>query len=160
MPSTYTPIATQTLTTGTATITFSSIPQTYTDLVLIITGNSAVGTAAFMRFNGDSGNNYSATFFQGDGTSVGSYRETNATANWAGSFYNTTTPSLARHNIMNYSNTSTFKSSLSRVDYAIGFTAPATQLWRNTAAITSIALSVGSSFSTGSIFTLYGIKAA
>jgi hypothetical protein len=61
---------------------------------------------------------------------------------------------------MNYSNTSTFKSSLSRVDYAIGFTAPATQLWRNTAAITSIALSVGSSFSTGSIFTLYGIKAA
>jgi hypothetical protein len=157
---TYEAIATQTLGSAAASVTFSSIPQTYTDLMLIIIGNAGGSTSASMRFNSDTGTNYSNTYAQGDGSGVGNFRDVNVTSNWAGSFYNTTTPSTAKHSIMNYANTTTFKSSIIRADYGIGFTVIAAQLWRNTAAITSITLATGANFSTGATFSLYGIKAA
>lgn len=160
MPITYEAIATNTLGSATSTVTFSSIPQTYTDLVLIIMGNAGGATSASMRFNSDSGTNYSNTYVQGDGSSVGNFRDVNVTSNWAGSFYSTTTPSISRHNIMNYANATTFKSSIIRGDYGIGFTVVAAQVWRSTAAITSITLATGANFSTGTTFSLYGIKAA
>lgn len=160
LPSTMIPIATNTLTANAASVTFSSIPGTYTDLVLIIVGNAGGSTAATMRFNSDSGAVYSNTFFQGDGSSAASFRDSNVTSNWAGSFYNTSTPTVARHNIMNYANTTTFKTSILRADYSAGYTAEAVQLYRSTSAITSITLATGSNFLTGTTFTLYGIKAA
>lgn len=157
---TYEAIATNTLGSATSSVTFSSIPQTYTDLVLVIAGNAGGATSATMRFNSDSGTNYSNTYIQGDGSSVGNFRDVNQTANWAGSFYNTTNPTVAKHSIMNYANTTTYKTSIIRADYATGYTATAVQMWRSTAAITSITLATGSNFSTGTVFSLYGIKAA
>ena len=160
MPKTYTPIATQTLTTSAASVTFSSISGAYTDLVLVISGNAGSGTSANMRLNSDSATNYSSTHLHGDGSSTGSYRETNSTSLWAGSFYNTSTPTTAIHHIMNYSNTTTYKTSLSQVNYTTAFTYATVGLWRSTAAVTSVTLSTGATFNTGSTFTLYGIPKA
>ena len=58
--STYTPIATQTLSSSVSNITFSSISGIYTDLILIvnIAETPSIGSFVF-RVNGDSGNNYS-----------------------------------------------------------------------------------------------------
>jgi hypothetical protein len=159
MTSTYETISSQTLGSAAASVTFSSIPGTYTDLVLVIAANAGGPTAASMRFNGDSATNYSDTILDGDGASATSYRETNRTNIWAGSYYNTSTPTVAIHNIMNYANTTTNKTTLSRINYPIAFTSAEVGLWRNTAAITSITLATGANFNTGSTFSLYGIKA-
>ena len=157
---TYVPLATNTLSSAQASVTFSSISGAYTDLVLVISGNAGSGTSADMRFNSDSATNYSSTHLHGDGSSAGSYRETNSTSLWAGSFYSTSTPTTAIHHIMNYSNTTTYKTSLSRVNYTIAFTYATVGLWRSTAAVTSVTLSTSATFNTGSTFQLFGIAAA
>jgi hypothetical protein len=62
--STYTPIASQTLTSAVSTVTFINIPQTYTDLVLITstkTTSSAADGAMGCYLNSDTANNYSST---------------------------------------------------------------------------------------------------
>ena len=69
---TYVPIGTNTV-SGTTTnlITFSSIPSTFTDLVLIDNGKfSASDNSYAMTFNGDTASNYSYTYLLGSGTSA------------------------------------------------------------------------------------------
>jgi hypothetical protein len=63
---------------------------------------------------------------------------------------------------MNYSNTTTNKTILSRINNAENSTVARVTLWRNTAAISTIFLTEGNgaNFIAGSTFTLYGIKAA
>jgi len=166
--STYTPIATQTLGSAAASVTFSSISGAYTDLVLVT--NMAIATvngSIYIRFNGDSGNNYSYTNLYGDGSTVGSVRGTNANKTYI-SWYvspNTALEAVSITNIMNYSNATTYKSFLSRGNRASASNSPGTEaivgMWRNTAAITSFVITADSgNISTGSTFTLYGIAAA
>lgn len=168
MPITYTPIATTTLGSATGTVTFSSISGTYTDLVLVASITTANdGTALQFRFNSDSGSNYSNTFLEGSGSSATSSRQSNQTDIQI-SFNvgnNSTNPSASIVSFMNYSNSTTNKTLLARWDSATGGTYPGTAaavgLWRNTAAITSIEVFLGSgNINSGSTFTLYGIKAA
>jgi hypothetical protein len=162
---TYVPIATTTLGSAAASYTFSSIPSTYTDLVLITneTITTPVSASLFLRFNGDTGNNYSNTDLYGNGTSAGSARDTSiigirfgAINNGSGNLSNSTV------NIMNYANTTTYKTVLSRFSDAGAESSTAVGLWRNTAAITSITLYLASTstYGTNSTFTLFGIKAA
>jgi hypothetical protein len=160
---TYVPIATTTLGSNTASYTFSSIPSTYTDLVLIATGTATALVNFSLRFNGDSSTNYSRTMLYGNGSSAASYQVTNYALIPLGDF---DTSQIASHivNIQNYSNTTTYKTVLGRWNnnagtYAsLGATA---SLWRSTSAINSItALPDGGVFKTGSTFTLYGIAAA
>ena len=164
MASTYTPIATTTLGSAAADITFSSISG-YTDLVLIADTQSDGGSSGNlrMRFNSDSGSNYSRTIMYGTGSSAGSARSTNDT-NITISVMPTVSQgykTIARVNIQNYANSTTYKSTVSRADLLNDAALAVVGLWRNTAAITSITLSssVGN-LATGSTFTLYGIKAA
>ena len=157
MPQTYTNIATQTLGSAAGSVTFSSIPSTYTDLVLIISGTAVSSDTMTYQFNNDTGTNYSDTYLFGDGT-AGSGRHTSSGAIFGAGI--NTTPSHQILNIMNYSNTTTRKTTLLRGNASgTGAAVAFVGLWRNTAAITSIKLSIGSNFATGSIFTLYGIKA-
>jgi hypothetical protein len=164
MPKTYEPIATQTVGTAVATVTFSSIPQTYTDLVLVtIYDLVSGGGSMLLRFNSDSGANYGFTYLFGNGSVSASGRTTNATGVAAGRAASGGQAGGHTH-IMNYSNTTTYKSALSR---SYGTIAPASpwlsvNAWRNTNAITSITCSDESSgnFAVGSILTLYGIKSA
>jgi hypothetical protein len=164
MPKTYEPIATTTLGSTANGVTFSSISGAYTDLVLVFNGAGNSDINVDLRFNGDTGSNYSNTALGGQGTSAASTRNNNQTAmrmNFQGYLRNAFT-SLAIINIMNYSNTTTNKTVLNRynngntgVDANVG-------LWRNTSAITTVLIKVtdGNTFSVGSTFTLYGIKAA
>lgn len=167
MPATYEVINTQTLGTATADVYFNSIPQTYTDLVLVISGNSASYFNTAFRLNSDSGSNYSWTELYSTGSSVVSGR---ISSNTFGRFDNyggmdTTGRNIIVANFMNYSNSTTYKTVIDRANNA-GGTYPGAQinmnLWRNTAAITAINVlsSTGANFSIGSTFTLYGIKAA
>jgi hypothetical protein len=163
--STYTPIATQTLGSAAASVTFSSIPQGYTDLVLVAnTKAGATDNAIFMRFNGDSASNYSTTELRGNGSAAGSARASSQTAIYP-SWYIAPGTSNFSHNmilhLMNYANGTTYKTTLSRAnntDVNQG-TEATVGLWRSTSAITSIELSLSATtFSIGSTFSIYGIQ--
>jgi hypothetical protein len=167
MPLTYEPIATATIATDGQGWDFTSIPSTYTDLRLVVYGRSTFSSTTFGgagRFNGDSGTNYSWTRLFTDGNAqsqrqtnsdtfgVGEMPAANATANVFGQ---------AVIDIMNYSNTTTFKTVLVRTS-APGITYAYVNLWRNTAAINRIVFGTASlsGMKAGSMATLYGIKAA
>jgi len=166
---TYEPIASQTLASSSSTVTFSNIPQTYTDLVLVATTvpyNNSEGNIS-IRFNSDTGGNYSNTWFVGDGSSVSSGNNTNATS--AGIFYgnglNNPIYPVSTINIFNYSNSNKYKTVLNRNNSAYSgnrWSALICSSWRNNNAITSITISVTYIYNigVGSTFTLYGIKAA
>lgn len=164
---TYTPIATTTLTTSAANVTFSSIPGTYTDLVLV--GNMLGGTGGtsdftvLMQVNSDTGSNYSTTRLIGDGSSATSIRNSNQTyarINTSG-YLSTTVPQTNIIHFQNYSNTTTFKTVLSRSSQADNVALAGVNLWRSTAAISTIYIYLDSgTFGFGSTFTLYGITAA
>ena len=162
MPITYTPLATNTLNTAVSTVTFSSIPATYTDLVFVFDGTGASDTYSGIRFNGDTSNNYSYTYLAGNGSTAVSSRSSNNPEMYT-STGNTVTTSQNNTivHIQNYSNTTTFKTALIRNNSTTVETTAAVGLWRNTAAITSFTFKTpGTNFGVGSTFTLYGIKAA
>jgi hypothetical protein len=161
MPATYEPIATNTLGSNAASVTFSSIPSTYTDLVLVL--NTITSTSSeymTVTINSDTGSNYSRMNVSGNGTVVSSGRSSNETV-WYIAVETYGTNSLKFNSIthfMNYSNTTTNKTFLSRASHTDLGTDAVVGLWRNTSAINTI--KVNSNFATGSTFTLYGIKAA
>jgi hypothetical protein len=175
---TYTPIATNTLGSNTASYTFSSIPSTYTDLVIVMnysTANvagSAANVSGQLRINSDAGGSYSQTLVYGFGATANSNPESNQTTYWIGDYgYLSSTSGVFGNtvlNFMNYANTTTYKTLLERtsnIDNAQGSALGAIAsvgLWRSTAAITSITLMLNGTnvYRTGSTFTLYGIAAA
>jgi hypothetical protein len=155
MAITYEPIATTTASGSQSVITFSSIPATYTDLVLVINAGENVGY--YIRLNSDSGNNYSWTRVYGDGSAAVSDRDSNVdniSSGWGGA-----TNNLFTVNIMNYANTTTNKTTLMRIsdnDYAVALVG----LWHNTAAVDTVSITGGGNYVAGSTFTLYGIASA
>lgn len=159
MASTYEKIATNTLTSNTATVTFSSISGSYTDLVVIISGYMTSGAGyGFVRVNGDTGSNYSRTFIQGDGSSVISSRGSSDNQTYI-TMYNTNSTN-AIFNFMNYSNTTTYKTYLSTDGGTEGSVIITANLWRSTSAITSISFIAVSNFISGTTFNVYGILKA
>ena len=162
MPKTYEPIATNTLVTTSAGITFSSISSAYTDLVLVCSVLMTTATkSTLIQFNGDTASNYSYTRLTGDGTSATSARATSIAYSSIGYTGITTSPMVSVTNIQNYANATTFKSFLTRFGDAGTQTQANISLWRSTSAITSMFIYPDSStFAAGSTFTLYGIKSA
>lgn len=158
MTATYEKIATTTTSAGNTTITLSSIPATYTDLVLVVSGSNSAASDLRMRLNGDTGSNYSSTVMYGDGTSATSFRESNQT-----SFYGAIGTSISNSiiNIMNYSNTTTYKTVITRTNSNPFFPMAFAELWRSTSAVNSVTCYVTSgSYNAGVTFTLYGILKA
>ena len=166
MPKTYEPIATTTLGSATAEIVFSSITGTYTDLILIVTAQAASAEDLCLRFNSDSGTNYSRTTLSGTGSSAVSNRVSDTTSAFIDRYAipPTSGSSFSTYivHIMNYSNTTTNKTILSRSSEAGGGVDAIVNLWRNTAAINAIRVAMASAVNllTGTTATLYGIKAA
>ena len=158
---TYTPIASTTIGTAVASYTFSSISGTYTDLVLIYSGSITTGSGnGYIRFNGDTGSNYSDTYLYGNGSTAGSGRVSSATVLYC--FNTSTTQENAIFNVMNYSNATTYKTVLSRANESATLTAAYVGLWRATPApITSILIATdASTFVAGTTFAVYGILGA
>lgn len=167
MPATYEPIATTTLGSATNTITFNSIPGTYTDLRLVFLVNtaSASGDPVRLRINNDTGTNYSYTYLDGSGTAAASARATNGTIIPLGlnATTSTTIPTFYTADFFSYAG-STNKTILSTGNAdknGSGYIVVNVGLWRSTAAITRIDLiNPSSDFNTGSTATLYGILKA
>lgn len=171
MPKTYESIARTVLSTSSSAVTFSSITNQYTDLVLILhVRDNSAGTQFSniqLTYNGDIGNNYSAVDLYGNGSAATSFGLPNRDRAWV-SYMSSKIDiySSIAINIMNYSNTNIFKTSIIRSSF--GTTSPNTtsldehvvSTWRNTSAINSIVVNGAVSFAPGSTFTLYGIKAA
>jgi hypothetical protein len=166
MTITYEAIASQTLGSAVSSVTFSSIPSTYTDLVLVsqLTGSAANNQINIQVGNGsiDTGSNYSYTQMYGTGSAAASAGSTSQTSILLG-YTDTTTTSIDSNliaSIQNYSNTTTNKTILSRGNSPARAVAAIVGLWRSTSAINIITVSTGSStFAVGSTFSLYGIKA-
>ena len=158
---TYVAIAEQTLGSAASSVTFSSIPGTYTDLVLVMNGVMNYANSYFvMYYNGDSTlSNYSSNAIYGNGTSA--LAESNGYIK-LGFSNNVTEPLTIITNIQNYSNTSIYKTNLMKFSNVHNQTYTGVGLWRNTAAITSVTIYsfYGGSFDTGATFSLYGISAA
>jgi hypothetical protein len=169
MPQTYTQIATLNGTGSSNTITFSSISNTYTDLVLIINATTTtsstgsittrVGTSGTI----DTGGNYSGNTQYGNGSTTAVSSVTNATAmplssiNWA----STTSPFQAEVHYMSYKNTNWYKTILVKSGNEATATGLLVNTWRNLGAINTLnIIHSASNWSTTSIFSLYGITAA
>ena len=172
MPATYEPIASYTSNGTQNPISFQSIPQTYTDLVVVINGR-ATGTSAedttLSYINSNTGtNNYSNTNFYTNGSSIISNRATNQVYFGFGTHPGgTATANIFGTEILhflNYTNSTTFKTVLTQSSSDLngsGSTFTTANLWRQTAAINRIDLYVsGPYWESGSTLTLYGIKAA
>lgn len=161
--STYTPIATTTISGTVTTYTFSSIPSTYTDLILISYGGIS-GNEFGLQFNSDTTNSYGETQLVGNGTTASSARNVDYNGVGIGGVSSRSIPAITH--IMNYANTTTFKASLTRSEQTRGgieSVVAFVNTWRKTNAITSITirnLSGSTNITVGSTFTLYGITAA
>jgi hypothetical protein len=167
MPATYEPLATTTLGSDTASVTFSSISGSYTDLILIIAAqnNTGVGYNNTLVFNSDTTSNYSFTRVTGNGSVAASARFTNQSYAYGGFSNNTASVfALSINHIQNYSNATTYKNILTRTgDLSDGRVAAYVSLWRKSPeAITSIKVEPEGSaiYKSGSTFSLYGIKSA
>ena len=168
MAKTYEPIATVSVTTATHPVTFSSIPSTYTDLLVVFSPVATAGNYDLsIRFNSDTSGNYSYTgmFFNADNSgSVYAARGGSTTFIPTGTNIATVNPYPGIIHIQNYANTNIFKTSVSRIARETYANAAVVGVWRNTNAINEISfiLTGGGSttFKAGTVITLYGIKAA
>jgi hypothetical protein len=169
MTDTYRPLATVTLGSSASSVTFSSIPATYRDLILVCTARSTrADTLDFLalRLNGDTGANYNSVFMFGDpsnGTNSGSSANSTfhadvvipAASASAGTF------AVGTFQFMDYSATDKHKTTLVRGNQ-IQYPEAKAVRWANTSAINSIVLSVpyhSAQIASGTTFNLYGVIA-
>lgn len=150
---------------GAASISFTSIPSTYTHLQLRGITRGGNETGVFAAFNGTGGNGH-AWFGRGNGSSVGAFRETagipfSATPATGNATENTATFVA---DILDYANTNKFKTTRSLIGLEVTSTGNTyvfmeSGLWQSTSAISSITLTLGSgNFAQFTHIALYGIK--
>jgi hypothetical protein len=159
-----TPLANITLGSAQNTVTFSSISQSYRDLILIYQGqaSSYSGNAPSMRFNSDSSVAYPCVLMTGNGTSTFSSLTGFTWINISDADYlSPNTQQLITVQIMDYSATDKHKSTLSRANNPGQGVNVNAGRWPSTSAITTITLAIafgGSNFNAGSTFALYGVS--
>jgi hypothetical protein len=161
---TYTLIDSEVLASAAASVTFSSIPADYRDLVLVITGTVTSSVAnARLEFNGDTTiTNYSRVEMIGDGSSASSTSASSYIILGSNGTFDSTVIANATVQVMDYSATDKHKTVLTRSGRASGSLAEvfaAAGRWANTSAITSLSvITFSSTFAAGSTFYLYGIE--
>ena len=154
---TYDLIASNVLTSSASSVTFSSLPQTYRDLVVVGSFSSgATATSILLRYNNDSGSNYYRVSMFGTGSSTGSVTATDTGNIFGFSSTSSSDASIMVNQIFDYSATDKHKTTLSRRNYSI-VVADATR-WASTSAITSIvAVGESANIPAGSSIYIYGI---
>jgi hypothetical protein len=160
---TYVALASTTLGSAAADVTFSSISGAYTDLVLVVNATLTTSAANIqIQFNSDTATNYSWTTVEGNGTAASSNQDSSLTSGRINGYgYMDTTIGTWITSIQNYSNATTYKTYIGRGNNTNNGIAAIVGLWRSTAAINTIKLfPSASTFTSGSTFTLYGIAAA
>ena len=166
---TYTPIATFTASGSVSDYEFTSIPGTYTDLVIVCQGrtaNSVSEQAIQVYLNNDFSGLGSFTELRGDGSSATSSQTTGTSGIRVGYFAGASAASgvvgQCIFSVMNYANTTTNKTLIARGGVASSSTTSAVGLFRSTSAITRVGMATfgAGNYVAGSTFTLYGISAA
>jgi hypothetical protein len=154
---------------GAAYFDFTSIPSTYTDLLIKVSGRanvSSVDSHIYLTFNNNSSNAYSFKFMRGTGSAASSYSETNETSL---NLYTTVNGNTSTSNtfsnveiyITNYAGSTNKSLSVDSVFENNATTAYQqfySGIWSNSAAITSVKLSGPANFMQYSTAYLYGIK--
>ena len=148
-----------TLGSSVTSVTFSSIPATYRDLILITDGSVTVSAQNLrLRFNADSGNNYTGVLMFGTGSSTGSVSYPAGPQVDVGGLFTTQTNVIT--SIMDYSATDKHKTILSRYSNAGNEVGAFASRWASTSAITSLqAFISGNAFVSGTTLSLYGVIA-
>jgi hypothetical protein len=155
---TYTPLATVTLGSSASSVTFSSIPATYRDLILVASGTATSNGALFLRYNGDTGANYSRVIMVGDGSTASSGSNTSQT--FTGLVLWQTTQGNLLVNVQDYSATDKHKTGINRGDVAAAETFAGAHRWANNDAVTSITIFHGTAqMAVGTTLDLYGVIA-
>ncbi len=162
------PIATGTGNGTSAVIGFSDIPQTYQDLLVICNLlPSSTSARGGLQLNNNGSSIYSWTYLSGNGSSASSSRGANVGwLDWyAGTTMATTQPTTVAIHILNYANTSTFKTAIMRTasdQNGSGITQLSVGNFASTSAISALSITTlnGSYlWNSGSTATLYGIRA-
>ena len=155
---TYVALATETLSGTDASITFSSIPATYRDLVLVINATTTANAPVGVYINGDSGSNYSAV--RAYGNIDGAYSQSVSGNYLDFDFGSTDGNNMWFLNFMDYSATDKHKTVLIKANQNAADVTMWASRWANTSAITSLeCFTSGSTWTVGSTFSLYGIEA-
>lgn len=179
VPPSFESIATVTGNGSSTSLTFSSIPQTYVSLQIRGLSRNVSGNLSNsnlnIRFNSDSGSNYTRHFLRGTGSAVGAYGDVSSTVaivqdgdlSWTSS---SSFKAVSIIDIHDYASTIRNKTMRSFAGQDVNDSsgsygtavALSSALWLNTAAITSITITSagGSAFDSTSVFSLYGIKGA
>jgi hypothetical protein len=167
--STYTPIASTTLASATASVTFNNLPQNYQSLRIVVDGRGTAGTgfSSFSaRYNNDSTSLYSRTIMSGIGSGSGtSSRGSNETAFYFGFMTDPSTSiGLGIFEINNYAIPSVFKTAIVRWGYAssaANLTETTVGLYRSNEPITSITIFEGAAatMAVGTTIDIYGFEA-
>lgn len=152
---------------GTGTVTFSSIPSSYKTLQIRASFGDAATNSLQMRFNGDTGNNYQSATCEGNGvTAVGGgagYSENNMSIAFRNQGASSSASYLAGAviDIPNYAASGTYKTCLSYFgvnENTAGRLGFSEGVWFTTSAITSITITMAANYSSGTVFSLYGIR--
>jgi hypothetical protein len=165
MAITYDKIATTTLSSSASSITFSSIPATFTDLKLVLTFAGTSNTFAAITFNNDTATNYSVTLMRGDGSAVAASRGTNEpNLGSQASFVPANKWGMYDFDIFSYASslykTVLYTKSFEANDATFNYSNKEVGTWRSTAAINRIDLTGNVAFSINTSATLYGILKA
>jgi hypothetical protein len=150
---------------GLATVTFASIPSTYKHLQIRLMGRGSSGGAenVLLKYNGSTTTYFALHQLYGDGSSAYATADSATGNNLTGYVSGATnTFGVAIIDILDYSNTSKYKVNRTLTGFdnnGSGFVLLRSGLWQNTAAITQIDLSLGSTtFQQYSSIALYGVK--
>ena len=153
---------------GSSTITFSSIPSTYTHLqvrLLCRQSNGDTSNNIYLKINNDTASNYTLHDIYGDGSSVSVQGAANQSQGFAARVADSAASSsifgVGIIDILDYANTNKYKTvrSLSGEDRnGAGNVYFISSLWRSTSAITELTFQNGTVAAQYSHFALYGIK--
>lgn len=164
---TYVALKTTTVTgSPAASVTIDTIPQGYTDLVVVadVSMSSPSGTTYIVGRVGngtiDTNSNYSSTVMVGNGSSATSYRTSSVNYFQCDTYITGSNRAMFQVNIQSYSNTSINKTIIGRTSSAATNTSAITSLWRSNSAIDTIRFYdfTGNNFAVGSTFTIYGVS--
>jgi hypothetical protein len=159
---TYTALANVTLGSSAASVTFSSIPATYRDLIIVaqVLQNTTGARQGVLKPNSDVGN-ASLVYMDGSGSAATSGTAALLTTYFMASGPAANTPVTAITQIMDYSATDKHKTILNRSGSSFDPVSAYASRWASTAAITSFIYDSyqGGNFSAGSTFSLYGVIA-
>ena len=170
---TYQTIATTSISATTSSVTFTSIPQTYTDIVLTMTPVLGTDSYPYMRFNSDSGNNYTDILMTGNKSTFNGGVRTSNSRGYIAEYVTHLTDSNSKTNIIvnifDYTETNKHKTYLVRGNSPYSGTYTGVEFicgrWADTSAVTSITIGTAAggvdyNLAAGTVISLYGIARA